>query len=287
MAGAPIAPTVPGAPTAGSASPALTQQQMMAYYGSMPPAQTPTVDPSQLFSGLGPAQLDPSGYQQQTLPDPTTTISGQMQDFKPMGLMALQPASYTQALNDFNKNYGHYDTNTGAYDLNLTDFQDNGTQFSNPQLQKDLTEIGLGGSQSNGILTSAQTAINNNLGNYNAVNSANADNQGYLQQAAIAQNKLLGNLNSRGLLQSFENGGMGTADMQQLKNSLSSASADQGLGLQNELSGLSQNDAMYQLALQNYNNQVGSFTQQQQNNIPGLTDILGTGLSALPLIAGL
>lgn len=128
-----------------------------------------------------------------------------------------------------------------------------------------------------------KTTQNNNLAGYNTTNAANAKDLGYLQQASIAQNRLLGQLNSRGLLNSFENGGAGTADMQQLQNTLNGSVQDQGLGLQNELNGLNQNDAMYQMALANYNSEMNNFSNAQKQNIPGLSDILGLGVSALSL----
>jgi hypothetical protein len=139
----------------------------------------------------------------------------------------------------------------------------------------------------NSVLANDSNIQNQNLAGLNTTNAANAKNIGFDQQAAIAQNRLLGELNSRGLLGSFQQGGAGTADMQQLSNSLGNAANDQGVGLQNELSGLNASDAMYQMALQNYNNEVSNFGQQQQNNIPGITDILGLGGSALKLISGL
>ena len=133
------------------------------------------------------------------------------------------------------------------------------------------------------VINAMKTTQNNNLAGYNSTNAANAKDLGYLQQASIAQNRLLGQLNSRGLLNSFENGGAGTADMQQLQNTLNGSVQDQGLGLQNELNGLNQNDAMYQMALANYNSEMNNFSNAQKQNIPGLSDILGLGVSALSL----
>lgn len=132
-----------------------------------------------------------------------------------------------------------------------------------------------------------KTYQNANVAGYDANQTANAQNIGYLQQAAIADNQLLGELNSRGLLNSFEQGGAGTTDFQQLQNNLNNAVNSQGASLQNELNGLTQNDAMYQMALANYNNEVGNFNYAQQQQIPGLTDIVGLGASGLPLIKGL
>lgn len=292
MAGSAATPSSTGV-VSGTGFGSLTPQQLTSYYGNNPLPGQVTFNPSTLFNGLGPAQLDTSAYQPQTIPDPTTTISGVSS-----GGFATQPYANGVVVDGLNfsgaqngqtwklpNDWGTLTDQGGkmAYDLNLSDFTNGQIP---PELQQILNSAGLGGSQSQSILDAMKNTQNNNLASYNAVNSSNADNAGYLQQAAIAQNRLLGELNSRGLLQSFENGGMGMADMQQLQNSLNSASQDQGLGLSNEINGLNQQNTAYQLALANYQNELGNFNQAQQNNIPGITDILGLGASALPLILG-
>ena len=57
--------------------------------------------------------------------------------------------------------------------------------------------------------------------------------------------------------------------------------------MQNELSGLNANDAMYQMALANYNNEYGNFGNAKKSNVPGVSDVVGLATSALPLIMGL
>lgn len=172
--------------------------------------------------------------------------------------------------------------NTSQYQLQTFDPTDVGS----PGLKLPTSLTGQG-STLYGYTPGQISEQNANVAGYDATQAANAQNEGYLQQAAIAQSQLLGNLNSRGLLNSYEQGGAGTTDMQQLQNSLDNAANTQGQSLQNELSGLTTSDAMYQLALQNYQNQAGQFGQTQQNNQPGISDFLGLGLSALPLIPGI
>ena len=211
--------------------------------------------PANLFNGLGPAQLNTSQIPLQT--------------FNPQGLV-----SDTSKLNDWNNV------------INALSGDPGGTLLGNggiPISALDGYSGTLSGLEADRDKANSdnQNIQNQNVAGYNATQSANAQNIGYLQQAAIAQNRLLGQLNSRGLLNSFENGGAGTGDFQQLQNSLDNAINSHGQSLQNELSGLSQQDAMYQMALSNYNNEMNNFGQMQKSNIPGLSDIMGLGVSAL------
>jgi hypothetical protein len=128
---------------------------------------------------------------------------------------------------------------------------------------------------------------NANVAGYDATNTTNANNAGYLQQAAIAQNQLLGELNQRGLLQSYLNGGEGTADMANLSNNLQNAQNDQGLGLQNELSGLQNSNQNFLMDQNQFQNALNNFSTQKSNSQAGLTDIFGLGAAAIPFVSKL
>jgi hypothetical protein len=233
-------------------------------YGYVQPATTPTI-PSNLFEGLGAAA-------------PLDLSNMQLQQFTPTNL-----GTEHTTLDDYNAVLNALSGASGGLQLN---------SMTVPQsLLGDLQ--GYTGSLSglvekrDALANKLKEEQNANLAGTNATAANNAQTISNLQQSAIAENRLLGELNRRGLLGSYESGGMGTADMQQLQNALYGSADQIGQNLQNELSGLNLNDQGYQMQLNNYLNSLGNFNKYKQSQQPGLTDILGLGGSAVDLITGL
>lgn len=273
MAGATVTSSQ-GMPSTGSVNgiPGSAIDYGSAYSNLIPP----TTSNLNIFNGLGPAQLSTSAIPMQTFTPDQSAISGTSPDWAGWSMSSIP------LLQQLENQYRGFSLNptTGQYNIPLAAFND-------PNFQSDLTQLGLGGPEAQNIMSQLSNLQNKNVAGYNATQASNAKGEQFLQQAAIAQNRLLGELNSRGLLNSFENGGYGTADFQQLQNSLDNAVNTNGISLQNELNGLNQQDAAYQLQLANYNNALTQFKQYQQNQQPGLLDIFGTAASALPIIAAI
>lgn len=261
-------------------------------YGTGKPTQAFT-PPDNLFLGLGTSALTAPGSLAQQGFTPKALDQGKLTEYQQL-LDAEKYLSGDQSYLSNGQKVGDL-WNQGKDIDTLWQMGNNTQDAGNLQKYHDLfKQYGMGptfkgqlGQDTQKLLDQFKPTQNTNLAGWEATNSANAKNAGYLQQAAIAQNRLLGQLNSRGLLQSYENGGAGTADMNLLQQALNSAANDQGIGLQNELNGLNSNDALYQMQLSNYNNQMGNYSRERKSQGGGLTDILGLGLSALPMIAGL
>ena len=233
-------------------------------YGSAYSKLTPymTGAPQGLFNGLGPAALDTSAIKLETF-NPTD-LSGSMSQYNDT---EKQISDYSNQLAGLYKQY--QSPSIGAEEGNV---------------QAALNALK---DKASAIQSSMVSSQNQNVAGYDATQKANAEGEGYLQQAAIAQNRLLGELNQRGLLGSFERGGAGTGEMQQLQNSINSAENTQGQSLQNELSGLTENDTAYQTALSNYQNELGNFGNMKSSNASGITDVLGLAASAIPFVKGI
>lgn len=222
-------------------------------YGYVKPATTPTI-PSNLFEGLGAAA-------------PLDLSNMQLQQFTPTNL-----GTEHTTLDNYNKILQSVAGQPGGGTLNSDIYS--GT-ISGLVEQRDA------------LAKKIQEQQNSNLAGTNATAANNSQTISNLQQAAIAENRLLGELNRRGLLGSYESGGMGTADMQQLQNALYGSADQIGQNLQNELSGLNLGDQSYQMQLKNYMDSLGNFNKAKESQIPGLTDILGLGASGFDLISGL
>ena len=271
----------------------------------------------------GQVQL-PSGFLSGTGVSGLTDPSWAGQQFNPQDITAQynNQQMVQKAIQDLSNNYYGPDNNkvnSLSADFNAgTNFKDLSNQINsnfsgNPagsQAQDDLAilqEFASGnanidptkfsgnysGSDSIGNVNSSLTSLNNQVANaqnanvagYNATNSANANNLASLQKAAIAENQLLGDLSSRGMLQSYEKGGLGSADMEQLQNSLNAAQQDQGAALQTDLSGILSNQQQWQVGQQSLQNQLNQFNNTQQNSKPGFLNYLTSGLNAAAQIA--
>lgn len=257
--------------------------------------------PDNLFQGTGINGLTkPTWFQTQTfnptnvtgLNDTTSALQKAYDDLS-NGYNFGDPSHSLSA--DFNAG-----TNLGSLYKQIADTMSGGNpagQSANIDLNTIMNDLG-GGNAGNYSISDVKNLLNNdtnklaseqnsNVAGYDATNTANANGAQYLQQASIAQNRLLGELNQRGLLQSYENGGAGTADMANLSNDLQNSQNDQGLGLQNELSGLTNAQNEFDLSQNALQNSQSQFNQQKKNNGIGLSDIVGLGASALPIIMGL
>ena len=254
--------------------------------------------PANLFQGTGVNGLtQPTWYQPQTFTP--TDVSGLSNEYNslynavygPSGIESLGNTQQTGTLSsDYLAGTNFNQLFANARDQGGSQSNQNNIQY-NPQLDADFGTLQAQGINGNSSINDVNNLLNNvdnqkkseqnsNVAGYDAANTTNANSAGYLQQAAIAQNQLLGELNQRGLLQSYMNGGMGTADMANLSNNLQNAQNDQGVGLQDELSGLTNAQQQFDLSQNALQNAQGQFSQQKANAQPGLADILGLGASA-------
>lgn len=280
---APGGGTTIGGTTTNPITAATTTPTTQELYGTGTVDPAVTWDPS-LLKGLGPASLSaPSSWGSPQTFTPTTPANYQeMNDL--YNFQQWMSSSADPALQDWLAG-----TNAGDKGVMGAMMKDPYFGSVMDYLGGNLNDISIGQVKNifDPVLSGVNSTQNANLSGYNATNASNAQYAQYLQTAAIAQNRLLGQLNQRGLLGSYLKGGAGNTDMNLLQQELNNSANDSGAGLQQELSGLNSTDAQYQLALNNYENEFSNYGQQQASNKGGILDWLGLGASALPLVAGL
>jgi hypothetical protein len=280
--------------------PAASSSSNLANYGTNNLTNPITSLPANLLQGTGVAGLTAPAYTAQTFTPTDVTSQYNEQQGLQQAIQDLSNNYYGPNNNKVNSLSADFNAGTNLASLYsmLTAAKGNPYGGQSSQINTDLNTIlnDLGGGNAsqysignaNSLLNTLGNTVgseqNSNLAGYNATNAANGQEVANVQQAAIAQNQLLAELNQRGLLQSYINGGMGTADMQSLQNSLNEQGVAGEQGLQSALSGLQNGEQNYLMGQQTLQNNLGNFNQQKANAQPGLTDILGLGASSLPLL---